>query len=221
MGWGDCCSVCGGANQNKHRGDTYVLQFSGTVKIGISVDVVDRVYKLSRGDGGTMSPWQGVTPMHLVCLFSGDVEHELHEMFPDAHLMGEWFQADAVLPELPRVAAQHGFSMLPLPCLCGECISRHHATKRATGYEWVTPTRCEWFGSNPGIYGRQCRHKPVATIAVNRIGRRGMMRKRYIPVCEIHAKKAPERHGLRKQRQKVYRLSFSEGDLVPPGGGWM
>jgi hypothetical protein len=143
-------------------------------------------------------------------LFQGDVEHDLHERFAAAHVMGEWFDAEPVLSVLPSVIAQQSWAALPLPCLCGECKRRNRRTRRAAEYEWATPTACEWMGT--GIMGRpSCRRTPVAS------ARRASLtstRARWVAVCAVHAKQTRDAKPLQKRARRVWRASPPDEDAL-------
>lgn len=96
------CEVCGGwIHRPVPPPDsrvTYVVLREHWVKIGMTGNLRERLNVLSRSTEGclTVHPhgMNWTAPLHLMAIIDGDVEHELHERFADAHAAGEWFEFD-------------------------------------------------------------------------------------------------------------------------------
>lgn len=120
-------------------------------------------------------------PLTPVCAFVGDVEHELHEMFAEAHIGGEWFEAEPVLAAMPGLVER--FATVPIP-----------TERRRIRYVYELPTVCEWLGV--GLFDRKCKRPPVEEV-LRGVGRR------QVPVCEVHARQGRDRRPLRKRRRRA------------------
>lgn len=92
------CQTCGGwLKQNATH--TYVVQRQGWVKIGSTRNVRRRLNELARPawTQHLLSPdaMDWLEPLVTIAVLEEDVEHELHERFEAAHVLGEWFLPDA------------------------------------------------------------------------------------------------------------------------------
>lgn len=88
------CLVCGQALSVTH-GHTYVVQRQTWIKIGATDKPRRRINELSR------EAWQQhiihprgmdwTRPVYVHAVLDIDIEHELHLMFSEYHVIGEWF----------------------------------------------------------------------------------------------------------------------------------
>lgn len=74
---------------------TYVVQRQVWIKIGATSRPKKRVQELSlfAWHKYVHSPrhMDWTQPLHLRAMLDGDMEHDLHVRFSDAHVIGEWF----------------------------------------------------------------------------------------------------------------------------------
>ena len=90
----------GGKNAERNAGKdcsvkTYIVKSpaSGLIKIGRSISPADRIKSLETGAG---------TKLNTIAIIPGDREKELHGMFFDLRVFGEWFSDDGSIAEFLR-----------------------------------------------------------------------------------------------------------------------
>jgi hypothetical protein len=92
------------------------------VKIGTSHDPEQRLVGIRQGTSKTPAVILGeLGSARLIgqVVGDGELEKELHRVFADAHLLGEWFNYQIIWPDLQAILADY--------CVCRGCQAVSHA----------------------------------------------------------------------------------------------